>query len=85
MNKLTKFSFFFLFLLSSVAFAAADTENSEESLGLQVARRDALNKNTKELPSRGYQLSSFVVRKTKGLQAVNIEKKSKAGENTVRQ
>jgi len=64
-----------LFLVSyaSSASAAIDDEGEKQSLVLQIAKRVALTYNTQELPSRGYQLSSLAVKKSKKLQAVQLQ------------
>lgn len=60
----------FFCLISRSAFA---TESEDSSPALQLAKRVALYHNTKDLPSRGYQLSSFAVKRSKQLQAVRLK------------
>lgn len=65
--------------LAAQGVAVANTKTAEEeesSRALQIAKRVALAKNTEELPSRGYQLSSLAVKRSKALQALRLRKAS---------
>ena len=61
--------FFSLVFMSSIGLQARADENS---IGLQAARYLALHENTKNLPSRGYQLSARAVKNSRALQAINL-------------
>ncbi len=60
------------FIFSACAMAA-NSNTDENSPAMQAAKRVALHENTKELPSLGYQWSSFVVKKAKKLQASKLQ------------